>query len=56
MITTSTSQLIVTSAHYTAIAKALVRSILNNELIEVALVSVTLSICTFVKSQLQKAS
>jgi len=37
------------SAHYTAIAKALVRRILNNELIEVTLVSVTLSMCTFWK-------
>ena len=44
-ITISTSQLIVTSAHY--IAKALVRKILNSELIEVTMVSVTLSMCTF---------
>jgi len=54
MITTSTSQLIVTSAHSTAIAKALVRSILNNELIEVTLASVTLSMCTFCKKSATK--
>ena len=54
MITTSTSQLIVTSAHYTAIAKALVRRILNNELIEVTLVSV--NVYFLKKSQLRKVS
>jgi len=55
MITTSTSQLVVTSAHYTAIAKTLVRRILNNKLIEVTLVSVTLSMCTFWKKSATKS-
>jgi len=55
MITTSTSQLIVTSAHYTAIAKALVWRIPNNEHIEVTLVSVTLSMCTFWKKSAAKS-
>ena len=54
MIAASTSQLIVTSAHYTAIAKALVRRILNNELIEVTLVSSLCQCVLFEKSQLQK--
>ena len=54
MITTSTSQLIVTSAHYTAIAEALVRRIFNNDLIEVTLVSITLSMCTFCKKSATK--
>jgi len=54
MITTSTSQLIATSAHYTAIAEALERRIFNNELIEVTLVSVTLSMCTFCKKSATK--
>ena len=55
MITTNTSQLIATSAHYTSIAEALERRILNNELIEVTLVSVTLSMCTFCKKSAAKS-
>ena len=47
---TSTSQLIVTSAHYTVISKALHRKKnLVKELIEVTLVPVSLSTCAFWK-------